>query len=122
MNKFSNLNKDQKHLVIGGSGLIGSELVKELVKQNLNVVGTYTSKKALSLHYFNMLENDWSIFETLKHNDIVYLMSAYSNPNWIAKNRDLAYTLNLIKTKKLIIVYRHIFSRRIFNVFFNNNF
>lgn len=105
MEKFSSsLNCEKRHIVVGGSGLIGNELVRELNKKNINVIGTYTSHKISGLQYFNMLENDWSIFEQLKKNDVVYLMSAYSNPNWIAKNRDLARALNLTNTKKLIDV------------------
>tara|TARA_Y200000002_G_scaffold378203_1_gene385117 strand:+ start:143 stop:1024 length:882 start_codon:yes stop_codon:yes gene_type:complete len=92
----------KKHIVIGASGLIGGSLLNLLKEESSNAIGTYTAKKEPSLYYFDLITEDYSIFKDINEGDIFYLLSAYSNPNWIAKNRDQAEDLNYKKTIKFI--------------------
>jgi dTDP-4-dehydrorhamnose reductase len=92
----------KKHIVIGASGLIGGALLDLLKKESLYSLGTYTSKQEPNLHYFDLTKGDYSIFNDINEGDTFYLLSAYSNPNWIAKNKDQAEDLNYKKTIKFI--------------------
>ena len=52
---------------------------------------------------FDMLKDDINkSIQDINKNDIVVIMSAYSNPGWIFQNQKKAYELNVIATKKLI--------------------
>ena len=92
----------KKHIVIGASGLIGGSLLDLLKEESSYSIGTYTTKKEANLYYFDLTTEDYSIFKDTNEGDIFYLLSAYSNPNWIAKNRDQAEDLNYKKTIKFI--------------------
>jgi len=90
-------------IIIGGSGLIGSSLNRELKKKNVNVISTYNQKETKGMVQFDMLKDDINkSIQDINKNDIVVIMSAYSNPGWIFQNQKKAYELNVIATKKLI--------------------
>ena len=92
----------KKIYVVGASGLIGNTLYKKLLKKNFNVIGTYTKNKEEKLIYFDITKSNFKIFENIDKEDVVILMSAYSNPTWIAQNKEQAKLLNYDNTKKLI--------------------
>lgn len=91
-----------KSLIIGGSGLIGGALLDYIKSMSESVYGTYTHSKEPGLIFLDLFSRDYSALQDLHKGDIVYLLSAYSNPNWIAQNRNQAEELNLTCTKSLI--------------------
>ena len=91
-----------KFYIIGASGLIGGALFSLLKSKNLNVVGTYSNNKEEALIYFDMNKGDYRCFDNVNEGDIFYLLSAYSNPSWIAQNKTQAEELNYTSTIKLI--------------------
>ena len=92
-----------KIFIIGASGLIGKKLYLRL-KKNFNVIGTYNSKKINSKFVKFDLKKDKisKLHKNIKSGDIFIILSAYSNPGWISKNKKKARLLNITKTKKLI--------------------
>lgn len=92
--------------IIGASGLIGGALYYNLSSKNFNVVGTYSKNEEKDLIHFDMLESNYSIFNSVNQNDVVFIMTAYSNPNWISENKSKAKLLNLDKTCELIDILK----------------
>ena len=45
---------------------------------------------------------DYSIFNELTAEDVIFFMTAYSNPNWISENKEKTKLLNYTKTVELI--------------------
>jgi len=92
-----------KIFIIGASGLIGQKLFIKL-KKKFNVIGTYNSKKKnIQFIKFDLKKDKISkIDKKIKSGDIFIILSAYSNPGWISKNKDEARLLNITMTKKLI--------------------
>lgn len=92
----------KKIYVIGASGLIGNALTNNLRSKYNNVIGTYSQNKFINLQYFDLNNEDYSLFLNIRETDVVFIMSAYSNPNWISQNKKEARNLNLTKTISLI--------------------
>ena len=88
--------------ILGASGLIGSALMNNLELKNKYVIGTYSKNKNKNLQYFDLNNDNYSIFNNIKNTDVVFIMSAYSNPNWIYQNQKEAKNLNFTKTINLI--------------------
>ena len=91
-----------KSYIIGASGLIGGSLYELLKSKSLDVYGTYSKNNEDNLIFFDMNKSDFSCFNKVEENDIFYILSAYSNPSWIAQNKSLAEELNYTKTIELI--------------------
>ena len=91
-----------KSYVIGASGLIGGALLDLLKEESIDVIGTYSKNKEKDLVFFDITNPDYSCFGQIREGDIFYLLSAYSNPSWIAQNKLAAEELNYTKTIKLI--------------------
>jgi dTDP-4-dehydrorhamnose reductase len=90
-------------IIIGASGLIGRSLYNLAIREGQVVIGTYNSICENGLVQFNMLkESIRRLVPDLGRNDVVYLLSAYSNPSWIYENQTLARELNYNATKRLI--------------------
>ena len=102
-------------LIIGASGLIGHHLFSLAKEEGHNVIGTYYSqpKKGL-LRYEMRTESLRSILPDLGEDDLVYLLSAYSNPSWIFKNQDESRELNVVATKRVIDEVTEVGARIIF--------
>ena len=92
----------KKIYVIGASGLIGNALINNLRSKYNNVIGTYSQNKDINLQYFDLNNEDYSLFLNIRETDVVFIMSAYSKPNWISQNKKEARNLNLTKTISLI--------------------
>lgn len=89
--------------VIGASGLIGSTLIHKLKKKKIKAIGTYSLRKIKGLTKFDLLKDKVKdIFPDLSSSDVIILLSAYSNPHWIYKNKAEAKKLNILSTKNLI--------------------
>ena len=89
--------------IIGASGLIGSALFKFFKDNNIEVTGTYCKNPVEGLIKFDLKnKNSFEKFKHVKENDIIYFMSAYSNPSWIAKNKSEAKKLNYEYTIEFI--------------------
>lgn len=92
----------KKIYILGASGLIGNALINKLSTKYEYVLGTYTQNKSENLVYFDLNNNDYSLFKDINSTDVIFIMSAYSNPNWIYQNKEKAKTLNLTQTIDLI--------------------
>ena len=91
-----------KVYVIGASGLIGGALYTKIKKKKFYTIGTYSKNKEEDLVFFDLLETNYSLFKEIDKEDVIFLMTAYSNPNWISKNKKQAKLLNYEMTKKFI--------------------
>jgi dTDP-4-dehydrorhamnose reductase len=90
-------------IIIGASGLIGHSLHNLAKMMGKSVIGTYNTKKENDFIHFNMLKDSaLTSIPDLGKTDIVYILSAYSNPSWIYENQTLSKELNLDATKRLI--------------------
>ena len=92
----------EKILILGASGLIGGALLEILKKDGRSVLGTYSKNKEAELLYFNFLNPDFDVLKSLDSHHTVYVMTAYSNPNWISENKAKAEDLNVRTTKAVI--------------------
>lgn len=90
-------------IVLGASGLIGGCLFSLARQEGKKVIGTYCRRKMTGLIRYDMrrecLQN---VIPDLNKKDVVYLLSAYSNPSWIFENQNESLKLNVYFTKKLI--------------------
>lgn len=92
-----------RSIIIGASGVIGSALYQKLTSCGAKVVGTYANHPEQDLIHFDMkYESILSVLPNLSSEDIVYILSAYSNPSWIFAHQEEARTINIVATKKLI--------------------
>ena len=91
-----------KSYIIGASGLIGGSLYSLLKAKSVDVYGTYSNNIENGLMFFDMNRSDFSCFHKVEKGDTFYLLSAYSNPTWIAQNKALAEELNYTRTIDLI--------------------
>ena len=92
----------EKILILGASGLIGGALLKFLKKDGRHVLGTYSKNKEPELIFFDFLNPDFDVLKSLETHDNVFIMTAYSNPNWISENKTKAEDLNVRRTKAVI--------------------
>ena len=92
-----------KIFIIGASGLIGRTLFSKLEKK-FNVFGTYNSNKVNKKFIkFNIAkDNIDKLSKKITKDDIFIILSAYTNPTWISKNKKKSKQINLLGTKKLI--------------------
>lgn len=90
-------------IIIGASGLVGSNLYSIAKDKGYDVVGTYSSEERVGLVHYDMRQGPLrTVFPDLCSQDVVYILSAYSNPSWIFDHKDEAQNLNLFSTMKLI--------------------
>ena len=92
----------KKSFVIGASGLIGGELLSVLKLNSENAIGTYTNNFEKGLIKFDMNNLNFGALGEVREGDIFYILSAYSNPSWIAANKEEAKKLNFKQTIDLI--------------------
>lgn len=104
-----------KYIIVGASGLIGSALYDKLITLNKNVIGTFSHNFQPGLIYFDLNQEDHkTLIDQIDPDDVVYLLSAYSNPSWIYSNKILAEQLNWNSTCKFIDQLKHKLPRLIF--------
>ncbi len=90
-------------IIIGASGLIGSNLYAAATAAGQEVIGTYhTVRKDGLVHYDMRSESLRAIVPDLAPGDVVYLLAAYANPSWIYENQAPSRHLNLLATKRVI--------------------
>lgn len=90
-------------IIIGASGLIGSCLYTAARGAGHIVIGTFTGRLAAGLIHFDLRTQSLrELVPDLGRSDVVYLLSAYSNPTWIHANAAAARELNIVATKKVI--------------------
>lgn len=102
-------------IIVGASGNIGRHLFAAAKASGRKVIGTCNTRKNEGLIPYDMrfkpLQS--AVFE-LKPDDVIYLLSAYSNPSWIYNNQKEAIELNLFSTKRIIDEISEVGSRIIF--------
>ena len=102
-------------IIIGASGLIGSELFQLAKANKRNAIGTYNAKETSGLTRFDLCNQDITeVVPDISSKDTVYLLSAYSNPTWIFNNQKEAQRLNIEGTKTFIDTIASIGARLIF--------
>ena len=86
-------------VVIGASGKIGKYFFSNKQK---DLLLTYNKNKLKNGIKFDVLKDN--IIDLIKKKNIskVVILSAYSDPDFCKKNKELSEKLNVIKTKKLI--------------------
>ena len=90
-------------IILGASGVIGSQLHSMARDRGETIIGTYHSQPYPRLQKFDMLQD--SLLDTmpqLASSDTVVVLSAYTNPNWIFENSRRARDLNVIATCRII--------------------
>ena len=94
---------DSRIVLIGGSGLIGSNLNSYLIKKGYKVISTFSKNPNPGMVKFDFTcDNLEKISEDLNEKDIFIILAAYGNPSWIAENKEKAYELNVKHTINLI--------------------
>ena len=90
-------------IIVGASGLIGSNLLAAGRASQKNVIGTCHSHERPGLLPFDMRRQKLgSVISGIGPEDTVYLLSAYTNMAWIYTNQKQANELNVRATKQLI--------------------
>ena len=90
-------------IIIGASGLIGSCLLTVARQAGHKVIGTFTGRPVAGLIKFDLrTQTLFELVPDLGSSDVVYLLSAYSNPGWIFSNAAAANELNVVATKKAV--------------------
>ena len=90
-------------IIIGASGLIGSHLSSELVRNKIKTIPTCFSKNLKDMVKFDFTKDELvNIIDSPNEQDIFVILAAAGNPNWIANNKDEAYMINVEATKNLI--------------------
>ena len=90
-------------IIIGASGLIGATLFNHLKENNYKVIGTFCKNPIPGLLKFDMSKQKISdVISNINKRDIFILLSAFSNPNWIFENKEIAYEINVNSTINLI--------------------
>ena len=97
-------NKSESRIIlIGGSGLIGSNLNSYLLKKGYKVIATFAKNSNPGMVKFDFTKDNLEkISKDLNKKDIFIILSAYGNPSWIAENKEKAYELNVKHTISLI--------------------
>jgi len=94
---------DKRVIIIGGSGLIGRKLIKILSEKEVKTISTCNKNFYNDLIPYDLTKDDISkISKNFKSYDIFIILSAVSNPNWIADNKDVAFNINVTSTRRLI--------------------
>lgn len=97
-------------IILGASGTIGHQLFADAVALGFPVFGTYLTRPVPQLMRFDIVTDRLTSFiPDLSENDWVYLLSAYTNPNWIFDNAKISTNLNVEMTIRII---DEIFSHR----------
>ncbi len=90
-------------VIIGASGNIGSQLYSEATRAGKNVVGTSFSRSEPHFKRFDMrTDTIEKIAPCLDEKDCVYLLSGFTNPNWIYQNPEKSQKLNVEATLSTI--------------------
>lgn len=102
-------------VIIGASGLIGGQLFSMAKSSGRSVVGTFARSRKEGLLPFDMRKDKLdSIIPDLCSEDVVFLLSAYSNPSWIYEHQVEASELNIRATRNTLAQIRSSGARVIF--------
>jgi len=101
--------------IVGASGLIGHNLFDFLRAHGEQAMGTYCLTPKEALLRFDLLKDDFAIFDNC---NVVVISSAMSNIDQYCLERDLAYQIHVVKTIELI---KYLAERRIGIVFLSSD-
>lgn len=92
-----------KHLILGASGLLGSYVLRAARATRDTAAGTYHSSVAPGLLPLDLLDPAGVVrLLAAERPDIVYLPAANPNVEWIERNPEAAYAINVAATKRAI--------------------
>ncbi len=103
-------------VVIGASGKIGKYFFSNKQK---DLLLTYNKNKLKNGIKFDVLKDNIADLIKKKNISKVVILSAYSDPDFCKKNKELSERLNVIKTKKLISC---LIKKKIYFIFFSTEF
>ena len=87
---------NRRYVIIGASGSLGHQLFTECVGKQLNVVGTAFRRTQEGLLHFDLLgQSIAELIPDLGPRDCVYLLSAYTRPDWIFGHSQKSRALNV---------------------------
>ena len=98
MNSFIFNKKLSKIFIIGASGSVGTDLFNFFEKNKYNVFGTAFKNKKKKYIYLNLNNKNKKFIKNINNKDILIFNSAYTDKNWIEKNKEKSKKLNLDST------------------------
>jgi dTDP-4-dehydrorhamnose reductase len=101
--------------IVGASGLIGHNLFDFLRAHGEQAMGTYCLTPKEALLRFDLLKDDFAIFDNC---NVVVISSAMSNIDQYYLEHDLAYQIHIVKTIELI---KYLAERRIWIIFLSSD-
>jgi dTDP-4-dehydrorhamnose reductase len=82
-------------IVIGASGMIGTELLRQACHSGCEIVGTYATRPADGLWHFDLTKHGLlDVVPDLGPNDTVLMLSAIIDQAWVEEHPDEAYCVN----------------------------
>lgn len=99
------------NLVIGASGLVGSELMKQLN----DAVGTYCNNKQDSLVHLD-ISDEMSVYKLISklQPKIIYMPSSLTHVDYCEENPDKSYLINVLGTKYVVGIAKKIKAKIVF--------
>jgi len=91
-----------KIVIIGGSGLIGSELSELAKKSHRKIISTHFSKPLKESIFFSLKNPTFDDLD-LKSDDVIVLLAAISDQKYVSSNPNLSEITNVVDTKRLIV-------------------
>lgn len=90
-----------KILIIGGSGLVGGKLIKDLTGQ-FDVYATYSTRKQQGLQYLEIIRKDmvFDLFKEIKP-DVVIHTAALTHVDYCEANQPKAWQINVQGTQNI---------------------
>ena len=104
-------------LVVGGSGLLGQQLVSLLKQQDFEVMGTYFSEPVHDDHFFPLDVTDVlcvkDVFEKVKP-DVVVLTAAFTHVDACETNKESAFSLNVTGTANVAMACESVGAKMVY--------
>jgi len=95
--------KKNRAVVLGASGSIGKYLYNQLRSNGFTVVGTCFTSSSDDLIEFDVTKQSLSdIVPDVCETDMIFIMFAKINPNWVFYNSIESHEINVCATKKII--------------------
>ena len=90
-------------IIVGASGAIGSILFEMARGRGFDVVGTFSSNKKKDLIKFDLLDQRiTSVIPDIDRRDVVLLLGAAIDPEWVYRNQVLSNKINVEGTLRCI--------------------
>ena len=89
-------------IILGASGKIGSQLYRDSIDRDLDVVGTYCKTPVEDLQPFDVKKNALSdLVQVLSSADVVFLLAGQIDQNWVKDNPKESHAINVTALRQL---------------------